>query len=200
LEDNYPVDMDVGRSPPQSGEGKVMSQGTRGGLIRTLLAGLGVAVCVSLVGCTELDKPKDKVGAEQPGPGLPGTARLPGQPNSGVGTGQPNAFAGMGNQNSATGLNAGRSPSTLQPAGATNFGTNTNTFVPSVAPNDRYPPINPSSAPPSSGSFGPASSAGAPYSVQPLGPPDVITPPAAPGASGGVVLPPSGPMAPPYQK
>ena len=39
-----------------------------------LFAGLGALLCASVVGCTDVDKPKFGTNTKQPGPGLPGTA------------------------------------------------------------------------------------------------------------------------------
>ena len=178
---SHPAGMDVGRSPHHSGEGKVMSHGTRGGLVHTLFAGLGMVVCVSVIGCTDIDKPKDKVGTKQPGPGLPGLPRLQGQPGSGLGatgTGQPGALSGgngLATPMGVTGSPVGRSPSSGSAVGgSTNFGTGTgnNQYIPPVGPNPNYPPVSAGSVSPSSGSFGPAAGAGAGYTnTQPLGDP-----------------------------
>ena len=51
-----------------------MSQGLRGGRMGKLFAGLGALLCASVVGCTDVDKPKFGTNTKQPGPGLPGTA------------------------------------------------------------------------------------------------------------------------------
>jgi hypothetical protein len=166
-----------------------MLQGTRGGW--NLLMGVGVVVCVSLVGCNEVDKPK--MLTKQPGAGLPGTPRLPGQPGTGVSGGNVNTQP-LG----ALGTPAGRTPNTMVPAGNTGFGSavSGNNFVPAVNPNPNYPPIGSPISPAAgmgagapSGSFGgaPAPNLDAPG----------LAPPASPGAAGvDVVAPTSGPVSP----
>jgi hypothetical protein len=178
-----------------------MSQGTRGGWARRMVAVLGAALCLTVIGCTEIDKPRFGKSTKQPGPGLPGTPTLTGQPGSGnVRTGQP----GTGTQPmGATGTPVGRTPGGAYPTGGnTGFGSGAsgNTFVPNVGPaNNDYTPIS-SAAPISpatgmgagapSGSFGGAA-------APPLDAPG-LTPPAAPGAVGGVTPPGSAPIAPTY--
>ena len=171
-----------------------MSQGTRGGWAHRIAISLGAALCVTVVGCTELDKPRFGKSTKQPGPGLPGTPTLQGQPGTGnVRTGQPN----LGTQPmGAAGTPVSRSPATAYPTGGNSgFGAaaNSNTLLPNVGPaNNDYTPIAPAAgmgngAP--SGSFGGAA-------APPLDAPG-LTPPAAPGAVGGVAPPPGGgPIAP----
>ena len=119
-----------------------MSQGPRGGWARKLVVGVGAALCVTLVGCNEIDKPRLGSSTKQPGPGLPGTPTLSGQPGTGnVRTGQPGAgIQPIG----AAGTPVGRGHGMGSPAGGnTNFGTNPggNAFVPAVGPsNPDYQP------------------------------------------------------------
>jgi hypothetical protein len=169
-----------------------MSQGTRGGWIWKLFVGVGVVVCVSLVGCNEVDKPK--MLTKQPGAGLPGTPRLPGQPGSGVSGGNVNTqpLGGIG-------APVGRTTNTMVPAGNSGFGAagNGNTFVPAVGPNQNYQPIGAASVSPAAG-MGAGASSGS-FGGSP--PPNLDAPglsaPAAPGAANVDVVPPSsGPISP----
>ena len=121
-----------------------MTQGTRGGWARRMIVGFGAALCVTVVGCNEIDKPKLGGTTKQPGPGLPGTPQLSGQPGTGnVRTGQP----GAGMQPMGVGTPVGRNPGMGSPAGGnTNFGAGSggNSFTPAVGPaNNDYPPISP---------------------------------------------------------
>ena len=182
-----------------------MLHGHRGGWIRA--RGAWALLCVGVVGCMDLDKPKDtKIlgNTKQPGAGLPGTPRLPGAAGTGVGaagTGQPGAFPAVGSGGASMGGSGGvgRAPTGGYPTGgSTNFGTGSgnNNYVPAVGPNTNYQPVG-------SGPVSPASGMGAGerYGVQPLAVDPGLTPPAAPGASGGVVVPPgSSPVAPTYPK
>jgi hypothetical protein len=180
-----------------------MSQGTRGGWARKVIVGLGATMCLTLIGCTEIDKPRFGKSTKQPGPGLPGTPTL--QPGTGnVRSGQPTVGAQpMG----ATGTPAGRNPAGAYPTGGNSgFGTggSGNSYVPNVGPsNNDYTPISNSNTPLSpaagmgagapSGSFGGAA-------VPSLDAPE-LTPPAAPGAAAGVVTPPgNAPIAPTYPR
>jgi hypothetical protein len=194
-----PAGMDAGWSPCLSGEGIPMSQGKRGGRARKLIVAVGAALCVTIIGCNEIDKPK--LGStKQPGPGLPGTPTLSGQPGTGaVRTGQPaTGLQPLGGTASPVGRNTtGGYPA----SGNTTFGSGSggNSMVPSVSPsnNDFRPnsnaPISPAAgmgAAAPSGSFGGASA--------PLLDTPGLTPPASPGAVNGVVTPPGGPVAPTY--
>ena len=179
-----------------------MSQGTRGGWARKVVVGLGAAMCLTLIGCTEIDKPKFGKSTKQPGPGLPGTPTLLGQPSSGnVRTGLP----GTGVQPGTSGMPVSRTPAGAHPTGgnaALGTGVSGTSYVPNVGPtNTDYVPISNSNTPLSpaagmgagtpSGSFGGAA-------VPSLDAPE-LTPPAAPGAAAGIVTPPgNAPIAPTY--
>lgn len=172
-----------------------MSQGPQGGWARKLVIGIGAALCVTVVGCNEIDKPRLGGAAKQPGPGLPGTPTLSGQPGTGnMRTGQPGT---IGQPMGATG--AGRSPAgAYSPTGNTNFGTGTSgtNFVPGVGPaNNDYQPISNTPVSPATGMG--AGAAGGSFGGAP---PSLATPelyaPAAPDAKGGAVTPPGGPVAP----
>jgi hypothetical protein len=170
-----------------------MSQGLRGGRINKLFAGLGALLCATVVGCTDVDKPKLGTNTKQPGPGLPGTARLPGQPGSGMGTN--NQYGMNGSLQPTGGMgSSGRSPvGGYGATGGTNFGTgsNTNSFVPSVGPNNNYQPIG--ANPPAGAGLGAGSSggAGAGYASSPPTLSD-LGPPSYPGGSGAPISPPGG--------
>src|ERR1700722_20706360 len=61
------------------GKGNIMSQGSRNSWVRSVFAGLGMALCVAVFGCNSTDKPKpDPLGTKPVGTGLPGTPTLPG--------------------------------------------------------------------------------------------------------------------------
>jgi len=166
-----------------------MSQGLRGGRMGQLFAGLGALLCASVVGCTDVDKPKFGTNTKQPGPGLPGTARLSGQPGSGLST---NGQYGMSNGLQPTGGlgTSGRSTGGGYGAGGTNFGTgtNTNSFVPSVGPNNNYQPLG--NPPAGSGLGASSSSGGTSYGSEPML--KDLGPPSYPGSNGMPVSPPSG--------
>jgi hypothetical protein len=158
--------------------------------------GLGAALCVTVVGCNEIDKPKLGGTTKQPGPGLPGTPTLSGQPGSGnVRGGQP----GMGTQPlGGVGTPVGRSPAGSLPVGGnTNFaagsGSGGNAFVPSVSPSNLDPaPVSPAAGMGTGAATGSFGGAAAPSLDAPG-----LTPPASPGAAGAAVLPPGyGPVAP----
>ncbi len=191
-----------------SGEGKVMSQGPRRGWVRAVFTGIAAVLCAGAIGCTDLDKPKDtKLGAnaKQPGPGLPGTARLPGAAGSGVGAagmGQPSQFQGIGNGaqpiggvNRAAGGSGFAAPggtgAGMQPgAGSNQYGT-----VPSAGPIGAGVPTY--SAGPNA--YAPPAGGAPAYALQPLGDPG-LAPPPAPGGVGGPVAPPvGGPVSPGYR-
>ena len=175
-----------------------MSQGPRRGWVRAVFTGIAAVLCAGAIGCTDLDKPKDtKLGAnaKQPGPGLPGTARLPGAAGAGVnatGLGQSNQFQGMGNVGQPTGRAAGGSGfaapggtgTGMQPAS----GSNPYSTIPSAGPIGAGVPTY--STGPSAYAAPPAGGA-PPYAVQPLGDPG-LAPPTPPGGVGGPVAPPGG--------
>jgi hypothetical protein len=180
-----------------------MSQETRGGWARKVVAALGAALCLTVIGCTEIDKPRFGKSTKQPGPGLPGTPTLSGQPSSGnVRPGQPATGAQpMG----ATGTPVGRAPAgAYSTGGNSGFGSGASgaSYVPNVGPsNNDYAPISNAPISPAagmgagtpSGSFGGAA-------VPSLDAPE-LTPPAAPGAAAGVVTPPgNAPIAPTYPR
>ena len=73
-EEDIPAGTDARLVAVSFGGGVVMSQGLRGGRMGKLFAGLGALLCASVVGCTDVDKPKFGTNTKQPGPGLPGTA------------------------------------------------------------------------------------------------------------------------------
>ena len=185
--ESSPAGTDAGWSPCHSGEGKPMSQGPRGGWARKLAIGIGAALCVTVVGCNEIDKPRLGGAAKQPGPGLPGTPTLSGQPGtSNARTGQP----GMGAQPlGGAGTPVSRSPSgAYSPTGNTNFGASTGgtNFVPGVGPaNNDYQPISNTPISPASGMG--AGAAGGSFGGAP---PSLATPelyaPAAPDARGAL--------------
>jgi hypothetical protein len=173
-----------------------MSQGLRGGRMGKLFAGLGALLCASVVGCTDVDKPKFGTNTKQPGPGLPGTARLSGQPGSG---GLTNSPYGMNNSLQPTsGMGStGRSAGGVYGAGNTNFGTgaNTNSIVPSVGPPNNYQPIGNGHLAGEGLGTGSSTGAGARYQTPPSLS-DVGQPPPYPGSNGAPVLPPPGGQGP----
>ncbi len=103
-----------------------MAHGTRGRWLRVATTGFGMVLCTGLVGCMNTDKPKDKVAAKQPGPGLVGTPTLPSGAGAGAG-----AISKIGQP---AGQYYGTTPGTgVQPAGGfqpgagagpTRFGSN----------------------------------------------------------------------------
>src|SRR5262245_35552638 len=121
----------------------IMAQGTRGRWLRVAASGFGVVLCSGLVGCWNMDKPKDSVGGGKPTPGLPGTPTLqPGMGNPAANkTGQP------GGQFTGTGANLQPSGG-MQPGaglGQTRTGTNglNTNMIGAVQPIDsRQPPSN----------------------------------------------------------
>lgn len=181
-----------------------MSQGPRGGWVRGLLAGLGGLLCVGLVGCTEIDKPKLGTNAKQPKAGLPGTPLLPGQPATGTaGTRQPVTGTGMGFQ-PQTGTPAGRTTGTGMPAGSSTFGTGAggSSIVPPVTPpNNTFQPAGAAAPMSPAQGMGSGNPGGLPagYATQPALADPGLYPPAAPDNLGGPVSPPGGPVAPARQ-
>jgi len=157
---------------------------------------VSAALCVAIIGCNEIDKPKMGGTTKQPGPGLPGTPTLSGQSGTGAArTGlQPLGGAATPVGRGATGG--------LPAGGNTNFGMNGNVGVPPVRPSSNdYPPINNAPISPAAGmgSNTPSGSSGGAAAPLLEAPPE-LTPPASPGALGGVVTPPGGPVAPTYPK
>ena len=176
-----------------------MSQGPRGGWVRRLFAGLGMMLVVTVMGCTDIDKPKMGTNTKQPGPGLPGTARLPGQPGVGGVSGQ-SGLGGTMQPMGNTGTPVGRSGATGYSTGAnTNFGTGTtgNSIVPSVGPYNNYQPTGTGPVSPAGSGLGAGSPAGAgtgyatPPGLSDLGP---YAP--APPDGRGPVMPPAGGQTP----
>jgi hypothetical protein len=178
-----------------------MSQGKRGGWVRKFFAGLGVVVCVSVLGCNDLDKPKQVTGTKQPGTGLPGLPSLPGQRGSGVpAPGQSGATGGVQPMGSF-GAAASRAPASgSSPTGNSSFGTgaNGNQLIPPVTPNTNYPSVGNGPVSPATG-LGAASSNGVGTSaLQPALADPGLYPPASPDSRGGPVTPPVPPVAPSY--
>lgn len=190
-----------------------MAQGTRVRWIRAAVAGLGVMVSTTLVGCTSWDKPKETKSTVQPKIGLPNTTTLP--PGGG-------GAAQVGRQPVAPYNGPGGN---IQPTGAfATGGPRPNTNTPNTVGGGQYPygitptggtgSINPSISPsvqPAGGFGGPVSAAPiqqiggttAGYGTPPA--PDLLgtpLPPPPPNAGnefpGGIVTPPApGPLAPP---
>ena len=212
VKESRPAGTDAGRID-NPGEAITMSQGPRGGWVRAVFAGVGVMFCAGLVGCTGLDKPKDKqaTNTKQPGAGLPGTPRLPGAPGTGV-AGAAGTGAGMGGLQPIGGTNyntvgtGGRTP------GGTGFSTTGGPGMPAVSGTSYptgpaggssvAPPVGPAGAGAgASGTWG-GSAAGGASSGSGFSPPnpqltDFPVPPSAPdaGSRGGPVVPP-GPVSP----
>ena len=100
-----------------------MAHGTRGRWVRATAAGFGVMLCTGLVGCKDIDKPKDKVTVRQPSPGLPNlqpigrTGQQPVNQQYPYGTPGIQQTGGTGQMRPGTGMGGG-----MQPTG-TNFNT-----------------------------------------------------------------------------
>ena len=181
-----------------------MSQG-RGGWVRTVIGGIAVVLCAGAIGCTDVDKPKDKLGlnSKQPGPGLPGTPRLQGTPGSGLGTaGQPGAFNNMSNgvQPGGVGTPAGRGGSAFGTPAGSNIGSGSGSNFGAGSPNgSMIPPVGPAGsggyAAPAGGYGSGSANGGYGGATSPPAPnlTDVPVPPSPPGSGFGPVSPPTSP-------
>lgn len=185
-----------------------MAQGTRVRWIRAAIAGLGVTVSTTVVGCTSWDKPKETKSTAQPKIGLPNTTTLPPgggaaqvgrqpvAPFNGAGSNiQPTNFAsGTGRPNTNTPNTGGAYPYGVTPTGGA--GSINPPLSPSVQPAVGVGPVG-SAAP-----FQPTGSTVG-YNPTPAAP-DLFPPLPPPAQSGGnefangIVTPPGlAPIAPP---